>query len=72
MKDQKEKDKSYFYYAGLGVDLVVSTIVGGIIGYFLDGWLGTKPWFMLIFLIFGAASGFLTIYRTLERMDKKK
>lgn len=72
MKDQKKGENNYFYYAGLGIDLVVSTIVGGFIGYVLDSWLGTKPWLMLIFLIFGAISGFLTIYRTLQRMENKK
>lgn len=72
MKEKNQGSKTYFYYAGLGIDLVVSTFVGGAIGYFLDKWLGTGPWLLIVFIILGAISGFLTIYKTLERMEEKK
>ena len=33
----------------LGTELVASVVVGTIIGFILDNWFGTKPWFIIIF-----------------------
>ncbi len=49
----------------IGVELVATLIVGGGIGLFLDRWLGTTPWLMLVFFILGAAAGFINIYRVM-------
>jgi len=49
----------------IGVELVATLIVGGGIGLFLDRWLGTAPWLMLVFFILGAAAGFINIYRVM-------
>ena len=35
----------------ISTELIVSIIVGGCLGFFLDKWLGTKPWFLLGFLL---------------------
>ena len=47
----------------IGVELVAALIVGVAIGYFLDKWLGTKPWLMLLGFVFGSAAGFMGAYR---------
>ncbi len=47
----------------IGVELVAALIVGVAIGYFLDQWLGTKPWLMLLGFVFGSVAGFLGVYR---------
>ncbi len=47
----------------IGVELVAALIVGVAIGYFLDQWLGTKPWLMLLGFILGSVAGFLGGYR---------
>lgn len=47
----------------LGVEIVSALVIGVGIGLLLDYWLGTKPWFMLLFFIFGAAAGFMNVYR---------
>jgi len=66
MKEEKNK-RSYLIYAGLGIDLFVSTIVGAVIGYFIDKNMDSFPVFFLIFLVLGAASGFWTIYKRLQK-----
>jgi len=48
----------------LGTELVVATMIGALIGYAVDHYLGTKPWGILVGLIFGGAAGCLTVYRT--------
>ena len=47
----------------IGVELVAALIVGVAIGYFLDQWLGTKPWLMLLGFVLGSVAGILGVYR---------
>jgi ATP synthase protein I len=51
--------------AGLkaSTELVAGVLVGGVMGYMLDQWLGTKPWLLMVFMIFGIAAGFRNLYR---------
>lgn len=46
-----------------GVEVVSALIVGIAIGYFLDRWLGTRPWLFLLFFVLGSAAGVLNVYR---------
>lgn len=47
-----------------------SVVVGIMIGYGLDKWLGTGPWLTLIFLGFGLAAGVREILSVLKKMDQ--
>jgi len=47
----------------LGVELVVSTVVGALLGYLLDSWLGTRPWIMVAGVVLGGIAGFRTVYQ---------
>jgi ATP synthase protein I len=42
---------------------VAAVAVGGLLGYFLDKWLHTGPWLMVVFGCFGFAGGILEIAR---------
>jgi len=53
----------------IAIELVVGVVVGGFIGWFLDQQLGTRPWLLLLFLLFGIAAGFLNVFRTAQRMQ---
>ncbi len=53
----------------LAAEMVSALIVGGAMGWFLDRWLDTKPWFLLVFLLLGAAAGMLNAYRAAMRMS---
>jgi ATP synthase protein I len=55
----------------IGVEIVSALIVGVAIGYFLDRWLGTKPWFLLLFFVLGAAAGFMNVFRTVGGLGGK-
>ena len=37
----------------LTTELVAGLVVGGAIGWYLDSWLGTSPWFLLMFFFLG-------------------
>jgi len=62
---QKAKEASS--QAALALELpfsfVGAVMVGGLIGYFLDGWLHTSPWLMIVFGCLGFAGGILEIVR---------
>lgn len=73
MTNFKSGKHGYGHRWGLrvGTDLVASTMVGLGSGYLLDQWLGTRPWFLLLFFLFGAAAGFLNLY-VIMGLDKPK
>jgi ATP synthase protein I len=50
----------------LGTELVVATMIGAGAGYWLDGYFGTEPWLLIIFLVFGAVAGFRNVYRIVQ------
>lgn len=54
----------------IGVELVSALIVGVVIGYFLDQWLGTTPWLMLLFFVLGSAAGIINVYRTVTGLGQ--
>ncbi|MBX7145760.1 MAG: AtpZ/AtpI family protein [Alphaproteobacteria bacterium] len=47
------------------IELVAGLIVGGALGWFLDDWLGTKPWLMILFFILGFFAGMINIVKVL-------
>lgn len=48
----------------IGAEIVAALVVGVGIGLLLDRWLDTRPWFLLLFFILGAAAGMLNVFRT--------
>ena len=46
-----------------GVEVVSALVVGIVIGFLLDRWLGTWPWFFLVFFVLGSVAGVLNVYR---------
>ena len=55
----------------LGTELVSAVAVGTIIGFILDSWFGTKPWFIILFFIIGVIAGMLNVIRVAKRMQKE-
>lgn len=53
--------------SSLGLILPSSIAVGLFFGYFLDRWLGTAPWLLLLFTVLGVVSGLLSLVRALKR-----
>ena len=45
--------------------LVGAVVVGGSLGYFLDRWLHTAPWLLVLFGAFGFAAGVREVVRRL-------
>lgn len=47
----------------LGLEFVSGVIVGLGLGYGFDRLFDTNPWGMLVFILLGAAAGFMNVYR---------
>ena len=56
----------------ISVELAAGLVVGGGIGYFLDRWLGTGPWLMIVFFFFGAAAGIRNVMRAAEQLSRQQ
>ena len=49
----------------VGVELVSALAVSVAIGWGLDRWLGTRPWFLALFVLLGGAAGVANVWRLL-------
>jgi ATP synthase protein I len=60
-------DKSLGQAMSLGFrvlsEFVAAIVVGALIGWQFDAWLGTSPFLLILFLGLGVAAGFWNVYR---------
>jgi ATP synthase protein I len=70
-QNQEPRDTSTAKQLALAFDLpfvfVGAILVGGVIGFYLDRWLHTKPWLMLVL---GALGFFVGVRDVLRRASK--
>ena len=55
----------------LSTELVSGIVVGSIMGWSLDKWLGSQPWFFLVFFILGIAAGIINVIKTARNMNNE-
>jgi ATP synthase protein I len=55
----------------VGIDVFATLGVSILIGFWLDKWLNTKPWLMLVMCFVGIAAAMKTAYQTLMRAEKQ-
>lgn len=56
-------------YLALGTQLTVSVLVCGAMGWYLDEYLGTTPWWLLAGLLVGVAVGGWQFIRIVRKLD---
>jgi len=47
----------------VGIELVSAIAIGTFVGYWIDQWLNTPPFAMIVFFFLGFAAGFLNLYK---------
>ncbi|MGE0398807.1 MAG: AtpZ/AtpI family protein [Kofleriaceae bacterium] len=60
----------YLSNSSVGLELGISVVIGLLFGYWLDQKLGTQPWMMLLFLVFGLVAGLRGVIRAVNRADR--
>lgn len=51
----------------VGLSFVIAIVMGAWLGRLVDGWLGTQPWFFIVFFFAGLAAGVLNVFRIVSR-----
>ena len=70
----RAETKKIMAISSLGLMLPSSIAVGLFLGYILDKTFGTQPWMLIIFFLFGSASGIYNLLWGLNRLqdDEKR
>ena len=67
---QKKQSGAGFGFK-ISTEIIAALVVGVGIGLIVHKYLGTKPFGLIIFFIFGAIAGFLNVYRVMRRIEKQ-
>jgi F0F1-type ATP synthase assembly protein I len=70
LNDDK-KTTDYVEYISLGGEIAAGIVVPIFIGYWLDGWLETSPWLLLVGCVVGIVNIFILIFQLNDRLNKK-
>lgn len=61
-KSKNTVAKALALYTQMGITMAVCIVVAFFIGRLLDGWLGTSPLFLLIFMVIGLMASIRSMY----------
>jgi F0F1-type ATP synthase assembly protein I len=67
----KQDWKGFGSYGTVGLEVVLSVLVGFFGGYWLDGKLDTRPWLTLLGFAYGVAAAARALYRAARRATKE-
>jgi len=54
----------------IGTELVAAVFVATLIGWYLDKWFNTKPFFLIGFIILGIIAGIFNVVRSAKMINK--
>ena len=57
--------------SSLGLTLPSGIAIGMFFGYWLDKWLKTEPWMIIIWTLLGVASGLISLLRGLKKFMRE-
>ena len=52
----------------LGIEITIATMIGALMGYALDRFLNTRPWFLVVGVLLGGAAGCINVYRVAQEI----
>ena len=71
IKNDEKSSSNIGHAFKISTELLAAVIVGTIIGFILDNWFDTKPWFIIIFFFIGVIAGILNVIRVANNMQKE-
>lgn len=69
-EDLKKTFKTLGFLSTIGMSMALAICLGALIGYYLDKWLGTDPWLLLVFLGFGVVAAFRNLFIMYKKAEK--
>ena len=57
-------------YSTIGLEMVISVVIGILFGWWLDRLFNTKPWLTIVFMLFGIVAGFRSLFKLLKDIEK--
>ena len=73
--DKRQLYRMLAVLSTVGMVIVFATVIGVYIGFKIDQWFGTSPWFTIVFFLIGMIAGFKNLYvyakKSMERLDDK-
>ena len=70
MRQLNKSASKWIIFSSMSLELGLSVVVGFLIGSWLDKWLETEPYFLLIFGIAGIVAGYRSIFRLVKRVNE--
>ena len=70
-KGQKINYRRLAEASSLGLALPSGIVIGMFFGYWLDKWLKTEPWMIIIWTLLGIASGLISLIRGLKKLMRE-
>ena len=58
-------------FSTIGLEMGLSVVLGLLIGNYLDRWLNTAPWMLVLFLMLGFAAGFRRLFSLARQYQKE-
>jgi len=69
--NKKEKRNNFVRFLGMastvGINFVATTFVGLAIGWGIDSYFNTSPWFAIFFMFLGIAAGFKYLFKLAKK-----
>ena len=59
-------------YSDIGLRFAFAIVIGGYLGYWLDNKLSISPIALIVGIMFGAAAGFISLYRTVMKIESEQ
>jgi ATP synthase protein I len=56
--------------SSVGLELGLCVALGLLAGFYLDKYLGTTPWMLLLWMVLGVVAGFRGVFRAIKRADR--
>lgn len=69
-KSAEASRKGYAEAMKLSSEFIAAIVVGGVLGFLLDRYVGTKPWGMIVLLLLGFCAGVLNVMRSAGMIAK--
>jgi ATP synthase protein I len=70
-ENNKDVVRSLISFSSLGLEMGLSVAIGIGLGYFLDYYFKTSPYLTIIFMLFGVAAAFKTIFMLLKKVKRE-